>query len=78
MRLQNKTAIVTDAGSGIGRAIASRRATEGAKITIADVNVEGSEQAASMVWELGRQTLVTETEVTDASSVRSGNRPNSW
>ena len=78
MRFQNKTAIVTGAGSGIGRAIASRLATEGAKIAIADVNVEGSEQAASMVRKLGRQALVTETDVTDASSVRSGNRPDRW
>jgi NAD(P)-dependent dehydrogenase (short-subunit alcohol dehydrogenase family) len=78
MRFQNKTAIVTGAGSGIGRAIASRLATEGAKITIADANVEGSEQTASMVGELGRQALVTETDVTDASSVRSGNRPDRW
>lgn len=70
MRFQNKTAIVTGAGSGIGRAIATRLAAEGANIAIADVNVEGSKETAETVRETGREVLVSETDVTDAASVR--------
>ena len=38
MKLPNKTAVVTGAGSGIGRAIALRFAQEGARIVIAELN----------------------------------------
>ena len=71
MRFQNKTAIVTGAGSGIGRAIACRLASEGANIAIADVQVEGSEETAEMVRNFGQKALVAETDLSDVASVRS-------
>ncbi|HMM41424.1 MAG TPA: SDR family NAD(P)-dependent oxidoreductase, partial [Thermomicrobiales bacterium] len=45
-KLQDKVAVVTGAASGIGRAIALRYATEGARVVIADVNVAGGEETA--------------------------------
>ncbi|MEC7758381.1 MAG: SDR family oxidoreductase [SAR324 cluster bacterium] len=45
MRLNNKIALVTGAGSGFGRGIATRFAEEGAKLIVADIN----EEAAKMV-----------------------------
>ena len=41
MRLENKIAVVTGAGSGIGRGVAKRFAEEGAKLVLADVNNDG-------------------------------------
>ena len=42
--LQGKTAFVTGAGSGIGRAIALRLANDGARIAVADINIEGARE----------------------------------
>ena len=40
MKLQNKVAVVTGAGSGMGKAIATFYAKEGAKVIAADMNLE--------------------------------------
>ena len=40
MKLQNKVAVVTGAGSGMGKAIATLYAKEGAKVIAADINLE--------------------------------------
>lgn len=49
MRFQSKTVIVTGAAGGIGSAIAARFASEGARVLITDVNVEGAEAAAAAI-----------------------------
>ncbi|KAJ5089092.1 hypothetical protein N7532_007776 [Penicillium argentinense] len=46
-RLQGKVAIVTGGGSGFGAAIARRFGEEGAKVIVADINVEGGEKVAA-------------------------------
>jgi NAD(P)-dependent dehydrogenase (short-subunit alcohol dehydrogenase family) len=45
-RLQGKVAVITGAGSGIGRATAERFAEEGAKVVVAEINPEFGEAAA--------------------------------
>jgi pyridoxal 4-dehydrogenase len=47
MKLTDRVAIVTGAAQGIGRAIAEKLDAEGATVVIADLNLEGAEQAAS-------------------------------
>jgi NAD(P)-dependent dehydrogenase (short-subunit alcohol dehydrogenase family) len=47
MKLEDRVAIVTGAAQGIGRAIAEKLDAEGATVVIADLNLEGAEQAAS-------------------------------
>jgi len=46
MRLKNKIAIVTGAGSGFGEGIAARFVEQGAKVIVADINVENGTQVA--------------------------------
>lgn len=52
-RLQNKVALITGAASGIGRASAELMAQEGAKVVIADFNVEGAKKVAENIKKSG-------------------------
>jgi glucose 1-dehydrogenase len=47
--LADRVAIVTGAGSGIGRAIALQLATSGARVVVADIDSEGGQQTAAML-----------------------------
>ncbi|HET7271722.1 MAG TPA: glucose 1-dehydrogenase [Rubrobacter sp.] len=65
-RLRGKRAIVTGAGSGIGRAIALRFASEGASVVLSDVD----EEAARIVGAVaGNENLVRKTDVTRSDEV---------
>ncbi|WP_159585482.1 L-iditol 2-dehydrogenase [Chelativorans xinjiangense] len=65
-RLEGKTAIITGAARGIGRAFAARYAEEGARVAIADINIEAAEKAAA---EIGRDTIAVHLDVTDQASI---------
>ena len=47
--LNGRVAVVTGAGSGIGRAIALRLAEDTARIAIWDINIEGAEETARLI-----------------------------
>jgi 3-oxoacyl-[acyl-carrier protein] reductase len=49
MRLDGKTALVTGAGSGIGKCIAETYAREGARVALADINGEAAKSAARAI-----------------------------
>jgi 3-oxoacyl-[acyl-carrier protein] reductase len=49
MRLDGKTALVTGAGSGIGKCIAETYAREGARVALADINGEAAKSAARSI-----------------------------
>lgn len=51
--MRNKVAVVTGGSSGIGRAAALGFAREGAKVVIADVNIDGSMESVRMIEEAG-------------------------
>jgi len=51
--LQNHIAVVTGAGSGIGRAIASGYAREGAKVVLLDINAQAAAEAAQEIGKAG-------------------------
>ncbi|MGH2405342.1 MAG: SDR family NAD(P)-dependent oxidoreductase [bacterium] len=67
MRLAGKVAIVTGAGSGIGRAIALAYAREGARVVLADINQTAAETTAAAA---GTGALSVAADVTDVASVR--------
>jgi 3-oxoacyl-[acyl-carrier protein] reductase len=69
MRLQSKTAIVTGAASGIGKAIALRFAQEGANIAIPDVDMKGAQLTVEEIKSTGRKAFAKEVDVTDALAV---------
>ncbi len=65
-RIGGKRAIVTGAGSGIGRAIAIRLASEGARVILADLDEEAAEEVAE---EIDGETLVHRANVTKTADV---------
>ncbi len=69
MRLENKVAIVTGAGRGIGRAIAIAFAAEGANIVATARTKEEIEETCREVKGLGRQGLAIPTDVTKADQI---------
>jgi NAD(P)-dependent dehydrogenase (short-subunit alcohol dehydrogenase family) len=65
-----KVAVVTGAGSGIGRALAERFARSGLNIVLADVQADALEKAAGDVAALGVETLAVPTDVTVEADVQ--------
>lgn len=55
--LENKVAIVTGGGSGIGKAISLLYATEGAKLVISDVNEQGGNETANEIKSKGGDAI---------------------
>jgi NAD(P)-dependent dehydrogenase (short-subunit alcohol dehydrogenase family) len=68
-RLRGKRAIVTGAGSGIGRAIALRFAEEGAWVVISDLDGDAAASVASETGGANVEIVVRRTDVTDSSEV---------
>ncbi|MDA8068088.1 MAG: SDR family oxidoreductase [Actinomycetota bacterium] len=65
-RLAGKTAIITGAGSGLGRATAERYVAEGARVLVADI--DGS-RAAAVCERLGDAAVPTQVDVSDETAV---------
>jgi 3(or 17)beta-hydroxysteroid dehydrogenase len=65
MRLQNKVALVTGAGNGIGAATATRFAEEGALVIVTDINGESAESVAAQINGNGGRAEARTQDVTD-------------
>ncbi len=67
--LEGKTAIVTGAARGIGRAIAETLASRGADVALCDLREEWLEESAAAVQALGRKALCLAVDVSKAADV---------
>jgi 3-oxoacyl-[acyl-carrier protein] reductase len=66
-RLQDKVALITGAGSGIGRASAERFAAEGARVAVVDL--KGAEETVAAIEAAGGEGLALGTDVGDEDAV---------
>jgi NAD(P)-dependent dehydrogenase (short-subunit alcohol dehydrogenase family) len=70
MLLEGKVAVVTGAGSGIGRSSAARFAAEGAAVVVADVRGDKAVKVAALIADAGGRAVASETDVGDAVQVK--------
>lgn len=68
-RLQDRVAIITGAGGGIGLGIARRFAKEGAKITVAEYNADAGRAAVEELQALGADAMFVKTDVAEKQQV---------
>jgi NAD(P)-dependent dehydrogenase (short-subunit alcohol dehydrogenase family) len=69
MSLRERVAVITGAGSGIGRCSAKEFARAGAKVVIADINGDGAQETARQIEAAGGTALPLQTDVSSAESV---------
>src|SRR5689334_9084372 len=72
MTLQDKVALITGAASGIGKEIALEYAKQGAKIVIADLNLDAATAAAAEITAAGGTAMAVAMNVTDEAQVDKG------
>ena len=70
MRLKDKVAIITAAGSGMGREGAILFAREGAKVAVVDIDPRGGEETVKMINENGGESFFKQLDVTDLTNLK--------
>jgi NAD(P)-dependent dehydrogenase (short-subunit alcohol dehydrogenase family) len=68
-RLKDKIALITGGSSGIARAAAQLFSREGAKVVIADINVEGGEETVRSISDAGGEAHFVRTDVSQSADV---------
>jgi 3-oxoacyl-[acyl-carrier protein] reductase/2-hydroxycyclohexanecarboxyl-CoA dehydrogenase len=71
LELQNKVALVTGAGSGIGQAIAFRLARAGARIIVNDLDAQSAENTVEEMKDFGAQGLPIQADISNPDEARS-------
>jgi 3-oxoacyl-[acyl-carrier protein] reductase len=70
MRLQNDVAIVTGAGRGIGSAIATTLAAEGATVVVADLDLEAARRTAEQITRARGQAISLPVDISESAQVQ--------
>ncbi|MFD1926756.1 SDR family oxidoreductase [Sporosarcina siberiensis] len=70
MRLNDKVAIVTGAGSGIGKEIANLYANEGAKVIVCDLNEEAANDVVNQITSSGGQAVAITANVANEEDIQ--------
>ena len=71
MKLNNKVAVITGAAQGIGRAIATTLAQQGANVVVSDIQLEKAETTAKEIMaETGQKVIAVHADVVDSASVK--------
>ncbi len=68
MRLKDRVAIVTGGGRGIGKAFCAGLASEGARVVVADINMESASATAKELEQQGKEVIAVKTDVSDEKS----------
>ncbi|AWK74594.1 oxidoreductase [Rhodococcus oxybenzonivorans] len=69
MKLQDKVAVITGGGSGLGRQGAQLFASEGAKVAVVDIDGDRAEQTAKLVEQQGGTAIAITADVSDEAAV---------
>ena len=69
-RLKDKVAIVTGAASGIGKATAVLFAKEGARLALADIDIEGLKEVVNHIAEAGGTAIIKRTDVSNEDEAK--------
>ncbi|MFQ5604998.1 MAG: glucose 1-dehydrogenase [bacterium] len=70
MRLENKVALITGAGSGIGRESALLFAREGAKVVVVDIQPSQGEETVTLIQSAGGEAVFKRADVSNAANAR--------
>lgn len=70
MELENKVALVTGAGQGMGAAIAMKLAIEGAKVVVNDLNLEAAQNVVSKIKAINGEAMACAANVADYKAVQ--------
>jgi 2-hydroxycyclohexanecarboxyl-CoA dehydrogenase len=73
-RLHGKTAFITGGGSGIGRATACRLASDGARVVVADINIEAAQGTEQMIRAAGGEAFALPVDIADFTAVQAAVR----
>jgi NAD(P)-dependent dehydrogenase (short-subunit alcohol dehydrogenase family) len=70
MKLANKVALITGAGSGMGREAAELFASEGARIAVADINEASAKETVALIAKAGGKAIALKADVSNSEQVR--------
>ncbi|WP_048497096.1 SDR family NAD(P)-dependent oxidoreductase [Marinobacter subterrani] len=69
-RLQGKNCLITGSARGMGAAVAEYYAEQGAKVCVADINIDGCEQVAARIREKGGEAIAVSLDVTKRDQMK--------